>query len=151
MNKGSGKLPIKTKIAVWWIIIAGVSGAIFSLVLGSSAQGEMALLAVFWSFVVFIAALVYILPAIFLVLKRSWSWVSAFVILFIEVIVSLLGLLYLIDMISIFAVYFFINIIPFTLVIFDSRKYWTMVEYRTATKRTRTSADKVTSHPNGGL
>jgi len=141
-----------TKIVAWWIIIAGVSGAIFSLVLGSSAQGEMALLAVFWSFVVFIAALVYILPAIFLVLKRSWSWVSAFVILFIEVIVSFLSLLALIDTdLVLWVVYFFINIIPFTLVILDSKNYWAMVEYRKVMRKAKPPTYEVTSRPSSGL
>ena len=78
-------LPIKTKIAAWWLIIIGVIGLIFSvwnilsylLIFFRESWGQESGRALIGSLsfgVIVLLSLFFLLPGIFLLRKKRWAW-----------------------------------------------------------------------------
>jgi cation transport ATPase len=146
MNQDSGRLPIKTKIAVWWISVIGVAGTIAVIVIYLVAQGPSVSISssslMYLS--IFAAGIFYCLPALLLTLKRKTTWIAALVMLAI-------GTLGLSGFYFWFIPSFIIFLVPVVLVIVDAKKYLAMVEYRTAKMKTESPTDEVTPHTSDDL
>jgi hypothetical protein len=88
-------LPIKTKIAVWWMIVVGVIGIISSLAIyematrrGGCIMGEAIL-----STVLLISGFIFLFCAFLLKLRKKWAWYVSVIIFFIPCLYYLLGCL----------------------------------------------------------
>jgi hypothetical protein len=128
------KLPLKTHIAVWWIIIVGIIGTIAGMIIVAclsdpnfpDAFGNF-LLRAMGIVVLFFIGLFYTLSGILLRLKKKWTWIVAIVILSVQFIVLgpfFYGTLSNADFIPYVCAY----LIPLILLILDAKNYWAMLE-----------------------
>ncbi|PIR05968.1 MAG: hypothetical protein COZ30_00820 [Candidatus Nealsonbacteria bacterium CG_4_10_14_3_um_filter_36_16] len=81
-------LPIKTKIAVWWIIIVSVIGAIFFVILHMTTDYTMGpgFIIMFFLFIIILLPSFFLLISGLLLLKRKkWAWWFTIVIFSIQI------------------------------------------------------------------
>ncbi|MFA5374938.1 MAG: hypothetical protein WC455_04185 [Dehalococcoidia bacterium] len=124
------KLPIKTKIAIWWIFVLGVLVFIIPLFALGYTNEEMILTPLLLLQNLCIAFL-YSLSGIFLIIRKTWAWNVAIAILTIEVF-SLFIYLHVEINLDMFGgpILFAANIlllIPLILIILDRKNYLEMV------------------------
>ena len=165
-KKGSRIIPIKTKIAALWIIIASVVGIIVSWeVIETVFQGcdEWCIVGGLAGMIIFFAGVLSAISAVLLTLKPRGPWIAAVVLLIIVMgcwtfaYTMIFSIVLPGDSSHLFltcatcGIFFLLYLIPFVLIILDKNKYWAMVEHRTAKKKTKPPADEMTSHPSGGL
>jgi hypothetical protein len=139
------KLPIKTKLAIGWLVLVGiyfvVGGALatFRQIILPSANTTW-LSIIVSAILFFVAALFFsFLPIILLRMRREWAWTLAVILLFVALALALilivayaeLGPLFILSM----------SLIPFILVILDQPKYFAMLRQRELNK------NKVTIEP----
>jgi len=127
-------LPIKTKIAAWWLIFLGIIGILLSIV-GILRGGEIWVIGIF----LFLPSVFCsFLPAFLLLLiKNKWAWIFTIIMLLIGIGIIVIGLFFLVfpweygDVIIfriIFSISLFVLLIPFILLLFDYKnlgKGWT--------------------------
>ena len=133
------KLPLKTKIAVWWLAVCGMA-VVLILIIGILTAVEGSYGAAFnLALIIMIPAIVVmtiliVLPIIALRMKRTWSWVVAVVLLSVYVtgdIVWLLSDLSNADLLAPGIIMF----VPLLLIILDRRSYFEMVRQRELDKK----------------
>lgn len=141
MNKT--KLPTKTKIAVWWIFIVGVVFvALTALFLGCSPEPESR--NNLWIGIA--VGFLYILPGILFYVKNKLAWISAIVIISVDLIFWLIYLvLNAVDNYKAehpvfkditFLIYpILLILIPLILLILDQKNYFEMVRQRELEKK----------------
>jgi hypothetical protein len=146
MNKA--KLPVKTKIAVWWIRIIAALVAIGGLIvifvtLTTAAdivkEEEIGILFFVVVTIVLPIWLLFLLPSILLVLKKPWGWTASTITLSSE-IMGVLGV----------CIYFAITeglyylqytpatiflLVPLILIILDRKNYFEMIRQRELEKK----------------
>jgi len=142
------KLPKRTKFAVRWIFTLGIVGPIATTI-GvffwpySGGTDEMIGLVQLFSIVISIfAGSIYILPAIFLIRRKRWSWIAAVIMLAFGTI-SLTGVVIWLAICALVSSYstwwqdypfyrfiptVFLYIVPLWFVLRDRRKYREMTE-----------------------
>ena len=130
------KLPIKTKIAMWWIFVLGVAVFIVPLFSLSSfsdqAERDMTFLPLL--LITLGIAFLYSLSGIFLMIRKIWAWNVAIAVLTIELL-SLFIYTHVQINLDTFGspILFIANIlllIPFILIILDRKNYFEMVRQR---------------------
>lgn len=162
MGNDSGRLPIKTKIAVWWIIAAGLLGTIGGIMaftnhdwkisgdIGDAIASYVVILVV-----IFLFGFFYVLAGIILAAKKQGAWIAAVIILSFHLIgyIILLLLPWILSggYIAIPICILFVLFVPFVLIILDVKNYWRVAEYVTAMKNAKSPAGEITSHPNSDL
>lgn len=128
------KLPLKTKIAVWWLAVCGMA-VVLILIIGILTAVEGSYGAAFnLALIIMIPAIVVmttliVLPIIALHMKRKWSWLVAVVLLSVYVtgdIIWLLSDLSNADLLAPGIIMF----VPLLLIILDRRSYFEMVRQR---------------------
>ena len=140
MNKA--KLPIKTKIAVWWIrilsIVSFISCAgfiIFCFTNPDFFNGA------FYALVFLPIWILFLLPSVLLPRKRQWCWKTSLTVLCLEIIIILavciVGYIhyrysYIVQLMPIVIFY----LVPFILIILDRKNYFEMVRQRKLEKHT---------------
>ena len=144
MNKA--KLPIKTKIATWWLIVIGVLLTIlgvlymFALFLQSmwSTSGDDGRLYI----VLLLGGIFTFISGIFLSKESKWAWQIAAIVLIIAMICFIAGYLCLsIDSANysklpiILPVGLLIYLTPLILIILDRKNYFEMVRQRELEKK----------------
>jgi hypothetical protein len=127
-------LPIKTKIAAWWLIFLGIIGILLSIV-GILRGGEIWVIGIF----LFLPSMLCsFLPALLLLLiKNKWAWIFTIIMLLIGIGIIVIGLFFF-DLpweygweygdVIIFSISLFVLLIPFILLLFDYKnlgKGWT--------------------------
>jgi len=130
-------LPIKIKIAAWWLIICGIIFLSYQIsILYPSyrlwkAYGEFGINPLYaGAFPVIFNTLIFLLPGIFLLKKRKMAWNFAVAIL----IFILMGGLFMFGVSMLregfdfpdkfTAIFYFFAIILFTLLILDRKNFW---------------------------
>ena len=161
MGKDRGRLPIKTKMAIWWIITTGLLGTIGGIIaftnhdweisgeIGDAIASYVVILVV-----IFLFGFFYVLAGIILAAKTKRAWKVAVAALSLEMAIGS----YISYIIIIYFNYYFIAIVfaylaPLILVIFDKKNYWEMVDNliaseRAAMKKAQSPANEITSHPS---
>jgi hypothetical protein len=138
MNKTN--LPIKTRIAVWWIFFVGVVGTIATLIAPqilphSSDEMEWGMLSALLALVSIAVGFLYIIPSILLRRKKRARWKAAVAILFIGSL-SFTGLIIFYAACPeyypwyVFTPAVIIYAVPLILVILDRKNYFEMVRQR---------------------
>lgn len=165
-KKGSRRIPIKTKIAAWWMIVASVVGMIASWkVIETVFQGcdEWCIVGGLAWLIIFFAGFLSAVSAVLLTGKTRGPWIAAVVLLII--IMCCWTLAYNIifsivlpgDVSHLFltwvtcGAFFLLYLVPFVLIILDKNNYWAMVKHRTAKKKTKPPTNTVSSHSSDGL
>jgi hypothetical protein len=120
-------LPLKTKIAAWWMIVIsglmilyclwGASDVLFGGGLQSSDfLGELiGLIALIFLIIALPVGLVFFIPSIFLLKKKRKPWWFIEIILFISIIVFLINFIFPI---------LIIFVPPFILLLIDRKNFW---------------------------
>jgi lysylphosphatidylglycerol synthetase-like protein (DUF2156 family) len=140
VNIAKTKLPIKTKIAVWWLILLGVAviiGAILFLPLTTDFEHIPAS-----DYLISIAiGLLCIVPGIILNAKTRAAWISA-IVLFMSFIGLSISFIWYVDSSSFINIFLtcMITIIPLILLILDRNNYLKMVHQRELAKKDREKA-----------
>jgi len=132
------KLPIKTKIAVWWVFVVGI---IATIVLISAVPAFTD-----WSYPIdtllylipVVTGLLFISPSILLCFKTRLVWISSIVILSVEVLLGVTATGYVtlecstpcFDLLLPPICYLLTLLIPFILIILDRKNYFEMVRQR---------------------
>jgi hypothetical protein len=127
-------LPIKTKIAAWWMVVIGGIGIIFSLILLGwliSIREETNInpvLVLIYFINVFPPSFLYFLTGFLLHLKRKrWAWffgitIIIVVIIFFNIIGFASGIA---KKIGVKPIYFYIFLLmPFLLLLLDRKNFW---------------------------
>ena len=126
------KLPIKTRIAVWWFAawaLAAIPGMLIGLnqynlgpLAGTAAYG-WGIMFMILAFIV--AEILVFLPVIFLGMKRTWSWPLAVALLCVYItidIVWVLSHLMIVQLLSLIPG--IILLVPLILIILDRKNYF---------------------------
>lgn len=133
------KLPLKTKIAAWWLAVCGMA-VVLILIIGILTAVEGSYGAAFnLALIIMIPAIVVmtiliVLPIIALRMKRTWSWVVAVGLLSVYVtgdIIWLLSDLSNADLLAPGIIMF----VPLLLIMLDRRSYFEMVRQRELDKK----------------
>jgi Zn-dependent protease with chaperone function len=132
-------LPIKTKVAAWWMIVFAGIGIILSIKFilsylfiyfgGSWGQESgWALVAVFMGVIAFLPCLFFLLSGIFLFKKKRWTWWFATVILVLLIIFLFLAILkFDINITNTSAILILplpITLLPFILLLLDRKNFF---------------------------
>jgi len=124
-------LPIKTKIAAWWMIVAGGCEILFGFVTFRSLLGLIFLTGTLFGFEAIIGVIVsgvlYVISGISLLKRKRWSWCLSIFILFISSIISILNFSSRIDgkvILEFSEKYLLFFIIPFILLLLDRKNFW---------------------------
>ncbi len=137
------KLPMKTKIAAWWIITAGVVGTIVGGIYHYHWLSEEGPIEEVGSGIVleaiFIIGVLYLAPGIFLLMKTKSAWVVAMVLLSLGLIASsIFYTLVLLLWSPLYFPIFFLYLVPLILIISDQKNYWKMTYRLSARVRRKT-------------
>ncbi|MFA5055055.1 MAG: hypothetical protein WC562_02635 [Dehalococcoidia bacterium] len=125
------KLPLKTKIAVWWLAVCGMA-VVLILIIGILTAVEGSYGAAFnLALIIMIPAIVVmtiliVLPIIALRMKSKWSWIVAVVLLSVYVTGDIVWLLSDLSNADLLAPGI-IMLVPLLLIILDRRSYFEMV------------------------
>ena len=142
------KLPTKTKIAVWWIRIIAMLMAIGGLiVLFVSVAKAPPMVKEEGSGILFFVVvaiilpiwLLFLLPSIFLPLRKTWGWITSMTILSLEIL-SILGVcIYCATTDGLYYLQYtpsiILILIPLILILLDRKNYFEMVRRRELEKR----------------
>jgi hypothetical protein len=149
MKKHRTKLPIKTKVAVWWLITISVILTIYGIVLLSLAESgnEWSIYNYVFFAVALVSAFFYLISGILFAVKKRGTWVAAVVILSLITLATIINApygvhlnLYLFDLFlddteggsTIHQLLLFIStlstLIPLILAVSDVKNYWAMTE-----------------------
>jgi len=141
-NINKAKLPVKTKIAVWWILAVGLIGTIVAVSIfltwcTDMPDSQFASTCFLPGLAILAAGILYLLPSILLIKRKSWAWTFTISELVIEL--ALFIVFYTSPLFSclhcrsphyeytpILIVYF----VPLILLIIDRKKYFEMVHKR---------------------
>ena len=146
VKTSTSQLPIKTKIAIWWIFILGAIVIIVPLISLSSfsdyAERDMTFLPLLG--ITLCAVFLYTLSGIFLMIRKIWAWSIAVAVLITELCLLFIYLHVEINL-DIFGgpVLFVANIlllVPFILVILDRKNYFAMARQRELAKNKNTTS-----------
>lgn len=112
-------LPVKTKIAAWWMIGWGITGIIFGLGtiiyrLLTIPPGEFLKIYHFY-FLISFFALVYLFLGFYLLKNKKWAWWGSFIITIISFILLLKRSALIINLIP---------LIPLILLLLDRKNFW---------------------------
>jgi hypothetical protein len=133
------KLPIKTKIAVWWIIVIGI---ILTIVLISAVPAFTD-----WSYpidqtlywIAIAIGFLIISPSILICFKNKLIWISSTIILSVEVLLEMATIGYIASECLHCALplicFFPLLLIPLILLILDKKNYFEMVRQRELEKK----------------
>jgi glucan phosphoethanolaminetransferase (alkaline phosphatase superfamily) len=141
------KLPLKTKIAAWWLMFFGLFGTITAIVIPqvlthTSDQSEWGYISLVLALITIVIGFLYVLPGILLQIKNKTAWISTIALLLIEL--AIFSYLYATSFNFIsspppspypYTPIFFIYIIPLILVILDRKNYFKMVRQRALEKK----------------
>jgi hypothetical protein len=139
------KLPIKTEIAAWWLIVVGLIGTIATIAaicIYCRGCDEWCIGCVLWAAIVFVIGLLYFLSGMFLARRTMGAWAATILILIIEL--AAFAYYYGTSFESIFSPspsrypytpIFFIFLIPLILLILDRKNYFEMVRQRELEKK----------------
>jgi len=75
-------LPIKTKIAAWWMIVTGLVYLIINLIMPISESPDRPPLVLLFIPLFILLGLFFLWPAIFILKRKKWAWYVAVIILF---------------------------------------------------------------------
>jgi len=128
-------LPIKTKIAAWWMIIIGGSvilfclGGVIDAIFGCRMPEFMGALVclfglIFLIIVVLPVGLLFFIPGIFLLKKKRWAWWFIEIILFLGLIAFLKISISPIEEKEILKFLLSFIIPPFFLLLLDRKNFW---------------------------
>ena len=83
MKQGRAKLPIKTKIAIWWLIAISVILVIFGIVVISEAEpgSDWSIMTFALFIIALVSAFLYFISAVFFAVKKRGTRIAAVVIL----------------------------------------------------------------------
>ena len=139
------KLPMKTKIAVWWTFVLGIVVVIVPLLSFRlfSDYGERDMMFLPLLLITLCVAFLFSLSGIFLMIRKLWAWNTAVVVLTIELF-SLFIYLHVEINLDTFGgpVLFIANIlllVPFILVVLDRKNYFAMLRQRELAKNKDTT------------
>jgi len=133
------KLPMKTKIAVWWILIVSVGGTIAgeTYVNRGSSDSPFPEIVALVSWIIFLFCFFYFISGIFLIVKMKSAWVVAMVFLSLGLIAfSIFYALVLLPEAYLFFPIFLLYLVPLVLIISDQKNYWKMT-YRLSARAKR--------------
>jgi hypothetical protein len=135
-------LPIKTKIAIWCIVIIGSLWTVSAFTyLGVIEHGPV----LGYDSLILLAVLVidelYFLSAIFLSMKRAWSWWLAAFLLSALLVFCILNCVSFATILYIFLIPILGCFVSLILIALDIKNYWAMVKYRTAMNKAKSPAD----------
>jgi hypothetical protein len=139
------KLPMKTKIAVWWIVTAGVVGTIAgeTYVHRGSSDSPFPEIVALVSWIIFLFCFFYFISGIFLIVKMKSAWVVAIAFLSLGLIAfSIFYALVLLPEAYLFFPIFLLYLVPLVLIISDQKNYWKMT-YRLSAKAKRSVSGEV--------
>ena len=138
MNKFS--LPIKTKAAIWWIVIFSI-GTILVFVWAVSTfdcSDEFWVICTGIAVVFFPVWILLWLPSILLPLKKRWCWITSIIVLGLEIVSSIATLVILsgrsFNVIG-FIPAIMIYIVPFILILLDRKNYFEVIYQRELEKK----------------
>lgn len=126
-------LPLKTRIATWWISIVTVIVVIVAIVIviqeyQKSHHEDLGLELAMYIFLILGVSILFLLPIMLVELRKKWSWIAAIILFIIEIYSGTGSLFMAIDFLAIFVVLAYI--IPLGLIFFDRRNYWKMLDER---------------------
>lgn len=142
-NSVGVKLPIKTKIAVWWLYIVLTALFISAFVVLSSvsntdAQGPVGFVTVCIAFPI---CLLFLIPGFLLPLKKRFCWTISILMLSLEIFGTVGGCIYLAateDWGFLYLILFdIIFLIPLILLVLDRKNYFEMVRQRELEKNAK--------------
>lgn len=135
------KLPIKTKIAVWWIRISSIGIVISCIAQVLLCFTDPTLFdSAIYALVFLPIWILFLLPSILLPRKRRWCWTTSIMILCLEIIIILAVCIfgaihyrysYYLELIPIVVFY----LVPFALIILDRKNYFEMIRQRELEKK----------------
>jgi hypothetical protein len=132
MNKT--KIPSKTKIAIWWLFIVGITLTVLTIT-ALPWMTDWSPIGPTMYLIPIAMGLLAISPAILLLIKNQTAWTFAKVIL--SILLILLAIFWLCGAaITIFGNLLLLSVfIPFLLIILDRKNYFEMVRQRELEKR----------------
>jgi len=142
------KLPIRTKIAVWWLITISVILTIYGIVVLSLAEPgyEWSIYNYLIGIVALVSVFIYLISGILLAVKKRGTWIAAVVILSLITLGTIINApygvhlnLFLFDLFfeteggsTIHQLLLFIStlstLVPLILAVSDVKNYWAMTE-----------------------
>ncbi|MEA1958186.1 MAG: hypothetical protein U9N44_00715 [Chloroflexota bacterium] len=135
LNKA--KLPIKTKIAAWWLCTIGIIWIVMPLTLSKAFSDQSELDKALQNLIVIgiSIAILLVFPIILLYFRRKKTWALAIVTLSLELILLVVYLLVKLSEYKIYDYIFFslfiaCLLIPLILIILDRKNYFAMVRRR---------------------
>jgi hypothetical protein len=149
VNTAKTKLPTKTKIAVWWIFILGAVVVIVPLVSLSSFSDYTERDMIFFPLLLttLCVSFLYSLSGIFLMVRKTWAWNVALVVITIELLSLFIYLHVEIDLDTFGGPILFVAnillLIPFILILLDRKNYFEMVRQRELAKKDKKKARSV--------
>jgi hypothetical protein len=141
VKTSTAKLPIKTKIAVWWTFILGIVVVIVPLLSFRlfSDYGERDMMFLPLLGITLCIAFLFSLSGIFLMIRKLWAWNTAVAVLITELCLLFIYLHVEINLDTFGGPILFIAnillLVPFILVIFDRKNYFAMVRQRELDKK----------------
>lgn len=169
VKQGKAKLPMKTKIAVWWLITISVVLTIYAIVLLSLTEpgDEWSIIGYVFSAIALVSAFVYFISGILLAVKKRGTWVAAVVILSLITLATIANAPYGVHLnlplfslligeteggSMVYQLFLFIStlstLIPLILVVGDAKNYWAMADYRKGTRQVEASVDEPSAEPD---
>lgn len=147
INAANAKLPTKTKIAAWWILIVGAVGTTiatlcFMIWCTSMPDSQFTNTCFLPGLVIVAVGILYLLPSVLLLKRKSWAWIFAISVLTLELLFftvfytsSLFPCSYCrsphYEYTPIFIIYF----VPLILIIIDRKNYFAMVHQHELSKK----------------
>jgi len=136
-------LPLKTKIAVWWILIVSVGGTIGMMILLDHWCGDSPCpycCAPLGCALLFLGFL-YLISGIILTGKTKSSWIIALVLLVLGLVPFLPLFVFTVLVWSpLYSPIFLLYLIPLILILSDKRNYWIMLSHISAKAKRKTAA-----------
>jgi hypothetical protein len=140
VNIDRAKFPVKTVIAIVWLVISGISIIIGPQLpwIGFTDYQERSQISAILFMITIPIALFWILPCIFLLLRRKWAYITATVLLSFVALASLIATFYFNGYYGYYGSYGSILLpavcVPLVLIIVDWENYMKMVRQGQAGK-----------------
>jgi membrane-associated HD superfamily phosphohydrolase len=128
-------LPLKTRVATWWIAVVTLIAVVVAIVIvvqeyQKNHHEELGLELAIYIFLILGVSILFLLPVILVELRKKWSWIAAIILLTIEIYFSTGSLFMAINYLAFLGLLAYI--IPLGLIFFDRRNYWNMLCERSA-------------------
>ena len=137
------RLPMKTKIAVWWILIVSVGGTIGGYIEANNLASDLSDMSVGAALFVItlLLSFFYFISGIFLTFKTKSAWIISVSILSLEIGASSILYLPALYFYPLYSPILILYIVPIILILSDKRNYWIMLSHISAKTKRKASGE----------